>query len=78
MFIPKVTIGRCVVRRSVLAMLASLALVEPALSDLDTTVKDLQSHPFVVAFPSGNKLRLHPALRRVPDCRPLLQEGRDS
>ena len=47
-------------RRFVLALSASLALLVPAsLPDSELTVKDLQSHPFAVDFPSGSNLRLH-------------------
>jgi hypothetical protein len=47
-------------RRTVLALFASLALLAPAgLPDSKLEVKDLQNHPFVVDFPSGSKLRLH-------------------
>lgn len=47
-------------RRPVVILLAFLALLAPmALSDSELRVKDLQNHPFVVDFPSGNNLRLH-------------------
>ncbi len=47
-------------RRSVLALFASLTLLVPAgLPDSKIEVKDLQNHPFAVDFPSGGKLRLH-------------------
>jgi hypothetical protein len=47
-------------RWSVLALSALLALLVPAgLPDSELTVKDLQSHPFAVDFPSGSTLRLH-------------------
>src|SRR5260370_5271296 len=47
-------------RRSALALFASLALLVPAgLPDSKIEVKDLQNHPFAVDFPSGGKLRLH-------------------
>jgi hypothetical protein len=47
-------------RRSALALCASLALLAPAgLPDSDLTVKDLHNHPFAVDFPSGSNLRLH-------------------
>lgn len=46
--------------RSVLALLASLALLAPAgLSDISKIeVKDLQNHPFSVDFPSGSRIRM--------------------
>jgi len=34
-------------------------LVPKGLPDSELTVKDLQSHPFAVDFPSGSNLRLH-------------------
>jgi hypothetical protein len=47
-------------RRTVLILFASLALVAPrGLSDSELRIKDLQNHPFAVDFPSGSKLRLH-------------------
>jgi len=47
-------------RRPVLALLASLALLAPTgLPDSELKVKDLQNHPFAVDFPSGGRLRLH-------------------
>src|ERR1700688_847567 len=47
-------------RRSVLILLACLALLAPmGLSNSELRVKDLQNHPFAVDFPSGSKLRLH-------------------
>jgi hypothetical protein len=47
-------------RWSVLALFAFLALPAPAgLPDSELTVKDLQSHPFAVDFPSASNLRLH-------------------
>jgi hypothetical protein len=47
-------------RWSVLALSGLLALLVPAgLPDSELTVKDLQSHPFAVDFPSGSNLRLH-------------------
>ncbi len=47
-------------RRSVLALFASLTLLIPAgLPDSKIEGKDLQNHPFAVDFPSGSKLRLH-------------------
>jgi len=47
-------------RRFVLALFASLGLLVPVgLPDSELTVKDLQSHPFAVDFPSGSNLRLH-------------------
>src|SRR5260370_15246575 len=47
-------------RRSVLALFASLTLLVPAgLPDSKIEVKDLQNHPFAVDFPSGGKLRMH-------------------
>jgi hypothetical protein len=47
--------------RSLLALLASLALLAPAgLPDIPKIeVKDLQNHPFAVDFPSGSRLRMH-------------------
>jgi len=47
-------------RRSVLGLFTSLALLVPAgLPDSELTVKDLQNHPFAVDFPSGSNLRVH-------------------
>jgi hypothetical protein len=47
-------------RRPILALLASLALLAPTgLPDSELKVKDLQNHPFAVDFPSGGRLRLH-------------------
>jgi len=47
-------------RRSVLALLASLTLLIPAgLADSKIEIKDLKNHPFAVDFPSGSNLRLH-------------------
>jgi len=47
-------------RWSVLALCGLLALLVPTgLPDSELTVKDLQSHPFAVDFPSGSNLRLH-------------------
>jgi len=47
-------------RRSVLALFASLTLLVPAgLPDSKIEVKDLQNHPFAVDFPSGGKLHMH-------------------
>jgi len=47
-------------RRFVLALSASLALLVPAcLPNSELTVKDLQNHPFAVNFPAGSNLRLH-------------------
>src|ERR1700693_5721889 len=47
-------------RWSVLALCGLLALLVPkGLPDSELTVKDLQSHPFAVDFPSGSNLRLH-------------------
>ena len=47
-------------RRTVIALSTILAFLAPAgLSDSELTVKDLQSHPFAVDFPSGSNLRLH-------------------
>jgi hypothetical protein len=47
-------------RRSVLILLACLALLAPmGLSNSELRVKDLQNHPFAIDFPSGSKLRLH-------------------
>ena len=47
-------------RRSTLALFASLPLLVPAASpDSKIEVKDLQNHPFAVDFPSGGNLRLH-------------------
>jgi len=46
-------------RRSALALFASLPLLVPAaLPDSKIEVKDLQNHPFAVDFPSGGNLRL--------------------
>ena len=47
-------------RHPVFILLVSLAFLAPmGLSDSELRVKDLQNHPFDVAFPSGGKLRLH-------------------
>ena len=47
-------------RRSVLGLFASLALLVPeGLPDSELKVKDLQNHPFAVDFSSGSNLRLH-------------------
>jgi hypothetical protein len=55
-----VTVRRCLMRWFVLALSVLLALLVPAgLAESELTVKDLQSHPFGVDFPSGSNLRLH-------------------
>jgi hypothetical protein len=47
-------------RRCVLALFASLAILVPAgLPDSELKVNDLQSHPFAVELPSGSNLRMH-------------------
>ena len=44
--------------RAILALFAALTfLVPPSFSDI-TEVHDLQNHPFAVAFPSGQRLRM--------------------
>src|SRR5260370_18550451 len=59
-FPPTVTVWRCLMRRSTLALFASLPLLVPAaLPDSKIDVKDLQNHPFAADFPSGSNLRLH-------------------
>ena len=47
-------------RRTVLALFASLAFLVPAgVPGSELSVKDLQNHPFSVDFPSGSNLRVH-------------------
>jgi len=47
-------------RRSVLALFALLAFLVPSgFPESELKVKDLQSHPFAVDFPSGSNLRVH-------------------
>src|SRR5258707_1673323 len=59
-FPPTATVWRWLMRRSALALFASLPLLLPAaLPDSKIEVKDLQNHPFAVDFPSGGNLRLH-------------------